>query len=190
MRIYDISKEMLHAEVYPGDSPAAIVRVASIADGDGCNLSDLHCCVHNGTHMDAPLHFVDDGADITGISPERFIGYDHVVSAQGMLNAAALDALLPAGCRRVLFHGATAFTEDGARLLAERVLLAGVEAMTIGDAEVHRILLSRNIAVLESIRLDGIADGRYFLCAAPVAIHGSDGAPVRAFLISDFEENE
>ena len=62
------------------------------------------------------------------------------------------------------------------------------EAQTVGDEEVHRILLGAEVAVLEGLDLRGAPAGEYILCALPVKLGGSDGAPVRAVLFEREEE--
>ena len=61
--VLDITRELTNAPVYPGDPAPRLEAVSRMAYGDSCNLSVLHACLHNGTHMDAPRHFVPDGAD-------------------------------------------------------------------------------------------------------------------------------
>ena len=62
MKIYDISQEVLGCRVYPGD-PAPQKRVlSSIEAGDLYNLTAFSMCAHNGTHIDAPSHFLEDAS--------------------------------------------------------------------------------------------------------------------------------
>ena len=62
MRIIDISNDILSAEVYEGDPVPELISLASLKNGDRYNLNAVNMGLHNGTHMDAPLHFID-GAD-------------------------------------------------------------------------------------------------------------------------------
>ena len=76
MIIYDISADILKAPVYPGDPEPRLDRVETLGRGSDCNLSALYCCLHNGTHADAPLHFIENGETVvvaggTGVSPVR-----------------------------------------------------------------------------------------------------------------------
>ena len=64
MKIYDISQEVYGCTVFPGDPQPQKTVVLRVSDGDVCNLSNLSMCVHNGTHVDAPYHFIDDGKKI------------------------------------------------------------------------------------------------------------------------------
>ena len=50
--------------------------------------------------------------------------------------------------------------------------------------EVHLILLSAGVVLLEGVRLDAVPDGPYLLSAAPLKLGGSEGAPCRAFLMT------
>ena len=72
--VLDITRELTNAPVYPGDPAPRLEAVSRMAYGDSCNLSVLHACLHNGTHMDAPRHFVPDGADAAEIPLERCVG--------------------------------------------------------------------------------------------------------------------
>ena len=79
-------------------------------------------------------------------------------------------------------------TEDAAKVFADhRILLFGNESQTVGPEDapmaVHKILLSREIALLEGIVLKDVPEGRYFLSAAPLNLAGADGAPCRAYLM-------
>lgn len=62
--------------------------------------------------------------------------------------------------------------------------------MSVGSpedqTEPHKALLGENVAILESLNLDSVKPGRYFLIAPPVKIAGVDAAPVRAVLISGY----
>ena len=85
--IYDITQPLFECEVYPGDSKPEKKRVQSIEEGDICNLTDISLCVHNGTHVDAPLHFYKDGKGIDRIALEKFIGPAYVSIQEGDVTA-------------------------------------------------------------------------------------------------------
>lgn len=190
MKLYDISADLLTAAVYPGDPEPELRRVGVIGENADCNLSTLFCCLHNGTHMDAPLHFLADGKSAEQIAPERFIGMCRVVSAPpGAIAAGDVENLFPPTCERILIKGGgqTYFSADGAEALALRnPLLVGTDSGSVGfgceQTAVHRAFLRREIALLEGLSLVGVPDGEYFLMAAPIKIGGAEAAPVRAFL--------
>ena len=61
MKIYDLSKELFSATVFPGDPAPEKRPVMEISGTCPCNLTALSLGSHNGTHMDAPKHFVAGG---------------------------------------------------------------------------------------------------------------------------------
>ena len=190
MKIIDISQELYSSVVFPGDTPPMPRRVMSISSGDAINLTDVTMCVHNGTHVDAPCHFIDGAPSVDQLDLQRFVGTADVISVHGAANAEALARLIPSDCKRLLIRGADYITADAARLIVERgILLVGVESQSVGNPksprETHLILLSSNVALIEGLRLKNAPDSRYFLFAAPINMGGSDGAPCRAVLISD-----
>ena len=89
---------------------------------------------------------------------------------------------------RILIAGDVTVTAEAAKVFADAgIKLIGNEGQTIGpeDApmEVHKILLEKEVVLLEGIVLNGVREGRYFLSAAPLNLKGFDGAPCRAYLI-------
>ena len=203
MKIYDISQEVFSCAVYPGDPAPEKTMLMTIGGGDVCNLTALKMCAHNGTHVDAPCHFISEGKAIDRVSLDRFVGYAFVVSHEGDLSAEDAEGILRraasasagsgiAGCdcfNRILVRGKAVVTEEAAKVFADhRILLFGNESQTVGPEDapmaVHLIMLGSEIVLLEGIRLAGVEDGVYLLNAAPLNLGGADGAPCRALLIS------
>lgn len=195
MKIYDISQEVFTCCVYPGDpSPERQVKLR-IADGAVCNLTAFQMCAHNGTHVDAPYHFVNEGKTIDQVAMERYIGYAYVTEHQGDITAADAEAILenaraidPEAAKRILVKGPAVVTEEAAAVFAKAgILLFGNESQTVGpeDApmQVHLIMLGAEIVLLEGIRLGEVEEGIYLLNAAPLNLGGADGAPCRAVLM-------
>lgn len=187
MEIYDITKELFSAPVYPGDPFPAAEEYYSIKDGDGCNLTLLRFGSHAGTHVDAPLHYYDGGTDAAGILPEKCAGMCFVAEAEGKLDKIQMRSLAER-TKRLLIKGDAEITPEAAREAAENgILLLGVEKQTVGTEEtqdlVHRILLGGNVVILEGLELGGIREDEYLLCALPLKMKGADGSPVRAVLM-------
>ncbi|MBQ9412651.1 MAG: cyclase family protein [Oscillospiraceae bacterium] len=197
MKVIDISQELFSCAVYPGDPAPERKRLSSLELGDPCNLTALSLCAHNGTHIDAPNHFIRDGKTVDRLSPEVFVGPAWVAFRDGDVTAAdalrMLDDARAAGAgERLLIGGAATVTPEAAEVFASSGLrLIGNESQTFGSPadhrEVHRILLGAEVVLLEGIRLGGAAAGRYFLFSAPLNLGGSDGAPCRAMLIAGME---
>lgn len=189
MKIYDITQELFTCCVFPKDPAPEKRQVLSMEKGDMCNLTELSLCAHNGTHMDAPLHFCRDGKAIDEIDLNRVIGEAEVIAFEGELRAFDVERIINENTpKRILFQGKTVITLEAAKALNRHgILLVGVESQTVGpeDApgEVHLELLGKEVVLLEGIRLFGVPEGTYFLNAAPLKLGGCDGAPCRAVLI-------
>lgn len=190
MKIIDISQELLSSAVYPGDPHPILTRTKSTDNGELYNLSDIQLCVHNGTHIDAPFHFLANGRTVEGIPLDACVGECYVAHHNGDLDAAGARRILrdADGAERILIGGKVTVTEESARIFADaRIRLIGNEGTSVGPEDapmaVHKILLEKNIVLLEGILLDGVSEGKYFLSAAPINISGADGSPCRAYLI-------
>lgn len=203
MQIYDISQEVFNCAVYPGDpQPVRDVKLR-ISEGAICNLTAFEMCAHNGTHVDAPYHFLDGEETIDKVPLDKFVGYAYVAEHNGDITAKDAERLLkeakaekaygkgecPDAWKRILVKGNAVMTKEGAQVFAKAgIKLFGNESQTVGplDApmEVHLIMLGAKIVLLEGIRLSGVPVGKYLLNAAPINLGGSDGAPCRAVLIS------
>ena len=193
MKIIDISQEVFSCNVYPGDPKPTSERVVSIDKGDEYNMSTLSMCVHNGTHIDAPFHFLNDGNTVEQIPLEYFVGTCYVVQRYGELTARDAESIMLEAkehnaAERILISGNVTVTAEAAKVFADNgIKLIGNEGVSIGpvDApmEVHKILLSTNVVLLEGIVLKDVPEGVYFLNAAPLNLAKLDGSPCRAFLI-------
>lgn len=196
MKIYDISQEVFGCDVYPGDEPSVRKVYESIEKGSIYNLTGLSMCAHNGTHVDAPYHFYQEGKTIDQIQLERFIGRCYVTFSEGMISEAAAREILekarsrdPEAARRILIGGPVTVSLEAAKVFAgEKLYLLGNESQSVGPvdapAAVHYELLAAEVVLLEGIRLAGVPEGIYLLNAAPINLGQSDGAPCRAVLIS------
>jgi len=195
MRIIDISQEVLSCNVYPDDPQPRAERIRSMAQGEVYNLTVFSMCAHNGTHVDAPFHFIKDGKTVEEIPLEAFVGKCYVARHSGDVTAEDAVAILErarradAG-RRILIAGDAVVTEEAARVFVEAgILLVGNESQTVGPEDapmaVHLILLNAGVVLLEGVVLDSVVEGRYFLNAAPLNLAGADGSPCRAYLISE-----
>jgi len=192
MKIIDISQEIFSCTVYPGDPRPEKQTVYATEAGDLYNLTSFAMCAHNGTHIDAPFHFLHNGRTVDQMDLTHFVGPCYVARHEGDVTASDAEEILKKanGAQRILIAGKATVTAEAAEVFAGgRIKLLGNEGQTVGpmDApmQVHLILLRRDIALLEGVVLDGIAEGRYFLSAAPLNLGGTDGAPCRAYLIQE-----
>lgn len=198
--IYDITQPLFECEVYPGDPKPEKRLLSSIGAGDVCNLTAFSMCAHNGTHVDAPVHFLNGGKSIDMLNLKHFIGPAYVEKHEGEVSAQDAAGILSraAECyegsqKRILIKGRATVTPEAAEVFAEAgVYLLGNESQTVGPEEapmaVHLVLLKAETVLLEGIRLAAVPDGAYFLNCAPLNLTGSDGAPCRAVLIDSRDE--
>lgn len=195
MKIYDISQEVFSSCVFPGDPSPKREELSSLENGDVCNLTAFFMCAHNGTHIDAPAHFIEGGKTVDELCLSRVAGYAYVAELRGEIGKKEAEDIMraareahPEAARRILIKGKAVVSAEAAEAFSKaEVLLVGVESQTVGPEaspmEVHKILLTGGTVILEGIRLSEVPGGVYFLSAAPLKLGGADGAPCRAFLI-------
>ena len=197
VEILDISVPLREKMVtYPGDPVVRLELAKSIAEGDVVNLTRMDFGLHSGTHVDAPVHFLDGDAGIDSTPLDALIGPCEVVEVPDLTRDSVLRA--PEGAERVLFKtpnselwGLDEFAEDFVRLdgdaasalVARGVRLVGVDYLSVGDEAAHHALLGAGVVPVEGLDLRGVEPGPYELVCLPLRVIGADGAPARAILI-------
>lgn len=202
----DISVPIYSGMVHwPGDPGALIERTQDMSRGDVANVSKLELGAHTGTHMDAPRHFLADGAALDDLPLDAVIGPARVIRIehpQAILPAELEPHDLQAG-ERVLFltrnsercWTSSEFVEDfvyisaaAARFLVERrVRTVGIDYLSVGGfvhdgVETHQVLLGAGIWLIEGLNLSAVKPGAYELVCLPLRVAGADGAPARAIV--------
>ncbi len=206
LRIHDISLPVHPGmAVYPGDAEVEVDKLYSLGKGDPYNLTVIRMGAHAGTHLDAPNHFLEGGAEVDAVPLERLLGPARVIDWRGPgdIDAPGLAGLGIRPGERVLFktansglYGLGGFSEeyvclapDGAAFLCRAgVALVGIDYLSIegygaARADAHLALLTEGIAVLEGLDLGRVTAGEYWLVALPLKLLGAEGAPVRAVLL-------
>ncbi len=193
--------------VYEGDAPMKFVFLKDMRKGDGLTLSAYSLGAHSGTHIDAPMHFVRDGASIDRVSLEPLIGPARVIDISDnvqSIDAAELNRHKWRGTPRVIFRTRSSIrgwmksstfhrdfayiAPDAAQLLADAgVRLVGIDyisAERFGAPSplTHRILLGKGIPIVEGMSLETVQPGDYDLVVLPMKVAGHEGAPARAIL--------
>ena len=204
MTIHDISVPIRSdMPIYAGDPDVELERASSIAEGGHANVSKLSMGVHTGTHVDAPVHFLEGAPGMESVSLDALCGPAVVVDGTRLdgdtIGQSDLESLdLPEGAERIILKtrnselwNQDAFTRDflrldgsGARYLISRgVRTIGIDYLSVGDHEAHRELLGAGVIPVEGLDLRKIAPGAYTLICLPLDLVGSDGAPARTILI-------
>ena len=194
MKLYDITQEVFSCKVWPGDPAPEKTVVHCVENGDVCNLTAFSMCAHNGTHIDAPFHFLNGGKTVEQLPLSVFVGDCYVARQDGAVTGADAAAILEkaGGIPRILIAGKATVTAEAAQVFAASgICLLGNESQTVGPEngpmQVHKILLEKEIALLEGVVLTNVPQGQYFLSAAPLQLSGADGAPCRAYLMEKGE---
>ncbi len=189
---------------YPGNPDFELQPVKRIAEGSSSNVSRLVMGTHTGTHVDAPRHFIEDGAGVDALSLDLLIGRARVVDIpkRGGIGVEELAAtglredirLLIKTPNSALWNGEgfhqdyTYVTEEGAKYLVDQgVKVVGVDYLSVeqfkkAGAPAHRALLSQGVVIIEGLNLSEAEPGMYEMYCLPLRVAGGDGAPARVIL--------
>ncbi len=199
--IYDITLPISPGMAcWPGDP-----GVERETFGEHVKLSRWGIGSHAGTHVDAPTHFSVSPVTVDQLDPAALIGKCKVIYlpdvAQITVDTLAEQHLI--GVERVLFRTRNSirwaqnevdFDPDFVSLAIDTAILlsglgvklVGVDGLSIekygGNGEVHELLLSTGIIIVEGLNLHNVPPGDYRLTCAPMLLLGADGAPARVFL--------
>jgi len=191
--------------VFPGDPPVRIELAQAIAEGASCNVTRLEMGAHTGTHIDAPVHFIQGASGADAVPLEALVGPAWVVDATrtaGQIDERALDDLdIPDEQSRLLFKTPNSalwdrtkfsdafigLTDGAARALAARgIALVGADYLSIAPhgkaAPTHYAFLKAGVVIVEGLDLREVDPGSYDLVCLPLRIVGCDGAPARVLL--------
>lgn len=201
MKIYDVT-----APIFPGmpvykNKPEKQPSLDSVTNG---HVTESRLCldVHTGTHVDAPLHMMNEGSTIETIAIEQLVRNCKVFDLTAVnekITKQDLDGLSIEADDFILFKTKNSFdeefnfefiyvAEDAATYLAEiGIAGVGVDALGIERAQdghpTHRALMGKNIVIMEGLRLKDVQAGSYFMVAAPLKLQGTDAAPARVLLL-------
>lgn len=207
--VYDLSVTLgEESSVYPGDQPYLFVRTESIASGNHSNVSRLEMSAHSGTHLDLPLHFIDEARPMQDCSARDFILPARVLAVEEgeSVRLKALSGIEIEPGEALLFQtknsrsGLTTsgeFSERYVHLAPEvgqycvekKVALVGVDYMSVDpfdsqDFPVHNTLLGHGIPILENLNLRDVPEGCYTLICLPLKMADAEASPVRAVLVT------
>ena len=202
-RLLDISQAVdASTACWPGDTPFSLKWVAHLDEGAAVTVSAITTSPHNGTHADAPCHFLKGAPGIGEVDVAKYVGPCRVVErlGTGPLTAAEVrrwrarkgERILVRTRRRVdpaVFPVRFAhLVGESAKILARAgVVLFGIDTPSVDHRDsktmdAHRALLSGGTAILENLDLSKAKPGRWRLVAPPLRLPGLDASPVRALL--------
>lgn len=204
MRIFDISMPITEDMNVYKDNPAKrpVITVVSDFSNSSAHETKIEMNVHTGTHIDMPLHILENGKTIESMNLEKvltkckvfdFTHAEEKVSEEDLAgkDISEGDFILLKTKNSLVKNPGKHFIyldRSGAEYLAgKKVCGVGIDSLGIErnqpGHETHKILLSSEIVILEGLLLKSIEKGEYFLIALPINVWGADGAPVRAVLL-------
>lgn len=202
---------------FPVDSPMpffptdpqgpSITRIFDRTKGDPVTMSQISINSHNGTHIDAPFHFMAEGTTIDMMPLDTAIGSTRVIEIKDPVSI-KLEEVEPYNIKegeRILFktrnssyaYKTTEFIDDyvyctnevAYYLKDKKIRLVGVDYITIGNQKdlenikiVHETLLSNGIYIIEMLNLDGVKPGLYEMACLPLRMEKGDAGPCRAII--------
>jgi arylformamidase len=201
-RVVDLSVRLV-----PGQEERRLEIRRGVIPSDNTFMHEIDTMSHIGTHVEAPSHFYEEGADITELPLQSFMGPARLLRFSALPAGAAItpEALDKASkgavqpddiviCTSGRPHEeAPPLTPDaGYWMAAKGVKMLGIDnsvllgANTEDIRELHDILMSRDVPFLEVLsNLEALRKDEFFLMALPLRIMGLDSAPVRAIAIEE-----
>lgn len=191
--------------VFPGTEQPTLDPACTMAQ-NGFREKKLTMYSHTGTHMDAPAHMLLEGKTLDDFAAEHFIGPACVIDARqikGEISKNLLEAyqeqlkasdfvLLWTGWsekwgKETYFEDFPALSVEAARYLSEFDLKGfgvdtiSVDLMTAKQFQIHEILLSKDMVLIENLcHLDQLIHQDFHLSVLPIKLSDADGSPVRA----------
>lgn len=209
MKIIDISWPVSQTITEYKDRRTVSFAAVKTIEHDGARESVITMNVHTGTHVDAPAHFLLQGATIDATPLPSLVGQCVVLDCtdvKDMIMAEHLERYADV-CGEgdivllktknsdepvagVFNKNFVFLAASGAQFLADLdVKAVGIDYLGIergqADHATHEILLSRGMPIIEGLRLAAVQAGRYHACIAPLLLQSLEAAPARAFLIQE-----
>lgn len=210
MRVIDLSWPLTdRMMVFPGDIPPSVKKGATMED-NGWRTTLISLSSHTGTHMDAPSHMIADGKGLDQLPNETFFGFGLVVDVRGCagrrieLADIKVTSSQISGADFLLFR--TGWSEKwnteeyltdfpvlsplSAEWLSEKKLKGvGFDAVSVDPVnapsnDIHRILLSKGLVILENLKnLDKVGYSPFCMAALPLSLEDQDGGPARVMAV-------
>ena len=212
-KIIDLTLPLYHGVPGMPLDPKCAVIVHHTIDSMKYNITQLSLSTHQGTHLDAPYHFFDDGRTVDKLDLRKCTGPAEVLDLPGLkpkYNLAVKDIKpfekrITQGSRIILrtnwwrkfpakeyfFDGPMISPELAKWFVRKKISMLGLETPGVHPVEwekVHKILLKAEIVIVEGLAyLNKLKKDKVFFIAAPLKIKGRDGSPVRAIVIENMK---
>ncbi len=151
---------------------------------------------HFGTHIDAPYHMLKNGKKLDDYPLEKLVGEAIVVDVAGQkiikpdlkqVKEGDIVLLLTGQTKKMhsedFFKDNPVITKETAEeFVKKKVSVVGIDSFTTDNEpyEVHKILLSNDILIVENlVNLEKLKGKRFKCIIMPLKIRNADGAPCR-----------
>ena len=187
---------------WPGRQPPDFSWVKRLDEGHHCNVSTWALNAHTGTHIDAPLHFVEGGESIDRVSPHVLMGSCSVIDHEAMHDTSSVREQVEAlrGESRLLIrsthseshetyaeHDALMSAKVAQMLIDSGLQMIGTDRLSVDDSRgscfaLHHLFLGAHCVIIEGLCLADVNPGRYRLLALPLRMEGAEASPARVLL--------
>ncbi|WP_243290163.1 cyclase family protein [Bacillus sp. FJAT-47783] len=205
MKLYDVTAPIFEGMPVYKNKPEKQPKIQTVTNAH-VTESRIDMDLHTGTHVDSPLHMINDGDTMETISIEDLVGqvklFD-LTTVKDRITKKDIESLNIKKGDFILFKTTNSFdeefnfefifvAEDAATYLAEvGVKGIGIDGLGIERSQpghpTHRTLFSHQVIIMEGLRLKEVPEGEYFMVAAPLKIQGTDAAPARVLLFDGIQ---
>lgn len=211
MKIYDLSIAIKPSmTVWPGQQKP---KITVKTDGEDASTTSISLVSHNGTHVDAPKHFIKSGKTVDKLDINKLVGQCKILDLTNFFKTGGPAEIgwahfgtikVRKGDRILIKTGNFKFlegkkftkdyislSEDAAKNLVKRgISLIGIDYFGIEKKgneghPVHKHLLKAGIIIVEGLNLKDVTKGEYTLVCAPLPLEGADASPARVFLLKE-----
>lgn len=191
--------------VYGGGKPITLRKVKSIKNGDSCNTMFWSFPNHIGTHIDVPLHFIENKKSISELTPRdliftkvklitlKNISPGFIITPDDLGNIRDCDLLLiktrfETYRNKVLYwKNSVSLSPDLASYLKKKcpsIRAVGIDSVSVSNwskrelgREAHRAFLGKNILLIEDMKLGSLKKNPDLVIVAPMLVEKADGSP-------------
>lgn len=176
----------------------------SIEKGDSCNKMRWSFSNHTGTHVDSPLHFVKGGKSVSDFQPQDWffskiflsnirVKPGYLIAPKDFRGLRDCDLLLiktgfeTKRSKKIYRRNSPGLHPSLADFLKKKcpsIRAIGIDFISISSLshralgrQAHRSFLSRNILLIEDMKLGELAVSPQVVVLAPLRVEGADASP-------------
>lgn len=213
MKIIDLTHTVTNdMTIFPGGEQPDNHVISTVAV-NGWKETRLHMNSHNGTHMDAPAHVLEDGTTLDKIDVVNFVGMAALVDCTSVgegeeigLELIEKNKDIIDNAEFIIFKTNWSKYWNSDKYLGEYPIISdevvdfiisskkkgiafdtiSVDPINSSTLPKHHKILSNNILVFENLtNLDAVDNNIFVFCALPLKFENADGAPIRAIAMID-----